>query len=68
MKKALIFHQEDYSLTKLLGGGCSSCENIVYTKHDAKVATQHAKGFGIEEEDITYIEDMTITEINLIAN
>ena len=37
------------------------------TKDDAKVATYHARGFGIEDEDIIYIEDMTITEIDKIV-
>ena len=67
-KKALIFHQKNYSLTQMLDcEGCKSCKNLETTTYDKYIATYHAKGFGIEEKDITYIEDMTIDEINEIT-
>ena len=55
-KKALIFHQEDYSLAKL---AYKEMENLPATKMDANVATQIAQGFGIKNKNITNIEDMT---------
>ena len=64
----MIFHQQNYALTRLLGGkGCEGLKDLRATKDDAKVATYHARGFGIEDEDIIYIEDMSITEIDKIV-
>ena len=65
-RKALIFHQEDYSLTKqmhpTLHGGLPT------TKEDALTAKHMAHGFGIRDKDITYIEDMSIKHIDQVVD
>ena len=64
-KKAIIFHQRDYSLTRLLDcNGCKSLTDLTFTKEDEKVATYIAHGFGITDKDITHVEDWTIEEID----
>ena len=60
-KKAIIFHQSDYSLTHLLN--VSSFGNLEATKKIAANAMHIARGFGIAEKDITLIEDMPIKKM-----
>ena len=56
-KKAIIFSQADYSLTKLL---FKDIDSLPVTKNDAIIGKHLAHGFGIEDRDIIYIEDMNI--------
>ena len=64
-KKAIILHQSDYSLTRLVE---KEFVDLPQTKKDALHATQIAYGFGIAEKDITFIEDMPITAIHKVFN
>ena len=65
-KKALIFHQADYSLTKLCHKDFSP--SLPSTKEDAVTATHLARGFGIGDRNIVHIEDMSIEHIDEIMN
>ena len=64
-KKAVIIHQADYSLTRLV---CADISQLPATKIDAVIAAHIARGLGIKDKDITYIEDMTSKEINKIMH
>ena len=64
-KKALIFHQADYSLMRLV---VEDFGNLSATKRDAETATHIAHGFGIKDKDIVSIENMTIAEIDQKVN
>ena len=63
-KKALIFHQEDYSLTQLVYNDFTPLPN---TKTIAANAANIAQGFGIASRDINYIEDMSIPEVEKVV-
>ena len=52
VKKALIFHQDDYSLTRLV---YKDFGDLTATKKDAANATKIAHGLGIANKDIIYI-------------
>ena len=67
VKKALIFHQSDYSLTRLIAG-CQNLKDLETTKDEAAKATYIAHGLGIMDANITYIEDMAAHEIEEIFN
>ena len=64
VKKAVIIHQADYSLTRLLHSQ-PTFGDLNETKNDAVHARQLARGFGILEHDIIEINDMDIDLINL---
>ena len=62
MKKAIIFHQSDYSLTHL--SHPHSFGNLEATKKIAINAKHIARGFGIVDKDITLFEDMPVERID----
>ena len=59
--RALIFHQSDYSLTRLLYAG--AFKPLPPTKEDAINAAHIARGLGIADKDIERFEDVHIDEI-----
>ena len=63
-KKAIIFRQADYSLTKLVH---QEFVHLPITKNASMHATQMARGFGVLDKDITYIEDMTIEHVDKVV-
>ena len=64
VRKALIFHQEDYTLARMIDAkGSAQWYDLPNTKQDAEIAKQIAHGFGIEDCDIVLIEDWTVVEI-----
>ena len=58
--KAIIIHQDDYSLTKLV---YDSFGDIPATKKDAINATHIAHGFGISDKDIIYFENTEVKQM-----
>ena len=61
VKKAIVIHQENYNLTRLVEKGF---DDLPTTRRDASYAAQIARGFGISDSDITYIEDMPNYSMN----
>ena len=59
-RRAIIIHQADYSLTRLVD---KSLHDLNATKNDAVDATEIAHGFGIDDCHITYINDMSLSEM-----
>ena len=49
VKKALIFQQSDYSLTRMIEEckGCQNLKDVESAKDEAEMATYIAHGFGI---------------------
>ena len=70
--KAIILHQNDYSLLRLLqhayGNGYAKFGSLPPTKKDAKHARQIALGLGILAKDIHDLENQTLAQINKLWN
>ena len=60
-KVAIIIHQDDYSLTKLI---YDTFDDLPATANDAVNATHIAHGFGIADKDILYFENTVIKKMN----
>ena len=67
-KKALIFTQSNYSLTRQINcKGCKSLKDLEPTDFCKEKAAYIASGFGIVDTDIVFIENWTLEEINEIV-
>ena len=58
--RAIIICQADYSLTRLVD---KRLGDLNATQNDKVDATEIAHGFGIVEDDITYINDLPVLEL-----
>ena len=64
VRKAVIIHQEDYCMARMIDEkGSAQWYDLPNTKRDAELAIEIAKGFGVEQGDISMIEDWTREEI-----
>ena len=67
LKKAVIITQCDYSHTRLVDhSGARKCDNFDESSNDIKLAAWVARSFGVDAQDIDYIEDWNLSNIKAV--